>query len=1321
MIRIYSLMGMLSILLLPFTSTAQYCSPSYSSGCQFGDYIAGVQFVAISNTGTTCSPANYGNYIALSTNVNQSLTYTMTITNCPSYGEGFGVFIDWNQDGDFVDAGEFFGNGNVTGAGGTENISITVPMSATLGNTRMRVTCNYASAVTSTMSCGGTTYGEAEDYTLNVQAAPACGPATALNTSGITATTANLNWTAASGAVDYIVEWGSTGFSPGTGTQAGMASGVTGTTTSATSLSPQTTYQFYVRTNCGSSTSPWAGPVSFTTPCVAVMAPWTDPLTTTTTPACWNQTAGSGGPWVFTGNPGYDAAGTLDHTSSSPGNYAWIDHSGTDVGVSLITPMIDVSALSVPELRFWVFSHYGSGSLTPFNPTYVEAYDGSTWQPLLTVQGDFGPQWKEFNVVIPASYISNNLTRIRFRAESGGSTSDFYNDILLDDISVIQAPTCPAPTNLSLISASTSDVSYSWTTTGSESTWAYQYGPVGFTPGTGTSGLTTTNPDTISGLAPNSFYHLYIRAVCTPGDTSFLLGPLTFNTYDQGQYMEYDAACDTGFIDITATGTNLFLTDDSEAGITLPFPWLYQGTVVNQITVGNNGGILMNTLTGNVGYTMVAGYGLYPFAQDLDNDINNVDQVGVLWEVQGTAPNRKFIVMWKNRTHYPGTTYQNPVTFELIYEEGSNEIYYLYPDVDFGVPSFNNGGDAEIGVRGSQNINISINSPVYLSNNSCVHLYYTDCPKPTNLILGYTAPDEAAYSWTAGLSNEASWIVVYGLAGFDPATGGLSPLSVSTPDVTLTGLQELTYYDVYIYAVCASGDTSLALFGSFQTKPYCADVSSLSAVTSIDSVFSAWSWTASAPLYPATGFDLHYGSPGFDPATEGMLWSDDNQPGDTIADPGFMAGGVYHLYVRSICDTLESNYVGPISFTMPLTNDTVCGAQLLPVDGVAYSFSNAGATISGGELGIAPPATGAQTNDGWINSNLAFTTWFKFQAPPSGQIRISGVDQGYNGQMALYQVSNCGDFSTFNLIAANDNEIDGASLAPNFTWCALTPGTEYFLMHDAFSNTVSGIYSIKLSAIDLEAGASTGLVNLCSRDTINLFSGIAGYDPNGTWLDIQNTYHLVNDSLFSSTGLAYETFMFEYRLVDGCAMDSVVASFEVYPPSKAGTNGSLTICKNEAVGLLEGLGGVITAGGTWYDPNSTAIASSQIPVGALSIPGSYNYQYIVGNGVCPDDSSVVTVIVSNTCDFLSIDELSADGFELYPNPTNTLVYLSNSAQSGVYTLSVLDMKGRVLQKATEVLIGAEPKAVDLESYDDGIYLIRIERGGTSKTLRLIKQ
>jgi len=71
------------------------------------------------------------------------------------------VFIDWNKDGAFTaDETAFSGSGDAE-----VNGSITVPDYAAAGNTRMRVSIQYA---TYPGSCGSLSYGEVEDYRVSI-------------------------------------------------------------------------------------------------------------------------------------------------------------------------------------------------------------------------------------------------------------------------------------------------------------------------------------------------------------------------------------------------------------------------------------------------------------------------------------------------------------------------------------------------------------------------------------------------------------------------------------------------------------------------------------------------------------------------------------------------------------------------------------------------------------------------------------------------------------------------------------------------------------------------------------------------------------------------------------------------------------------------------------------------------------------------------------------------------------------------------------------------------------------------------------------------
>lgn len=141
--------------------SATYCTASGGND----EYISGVVCGSINNTGTTAD--GYHDYTTMSTSMSDCGTYPITVTNGNGYAsDQCGVWIDWNQDGDFSDANETISMTGTPGEG-PYNGTISVPSSATLGNTRMRVRITYSGTLN---ACGADSYGEVEDYTINVVA-----------------------------------------------------------------------------------------------------------------------------------------------------------------------------------------------------------------------------------------------------------------------------------------------------------------------------------------------------------------------------------------------------------------------------------------------------------------------------------------------------------------------------------------------------------------------------------------------------------------------------------------------------------------------------------------------------------------------------------------------------------------------------------------------------------------------------------------------------------------------------------------------------------------------------------------------------------------------------------------------------------------------------------------------------------------------------------------------------------------------------------------------------------------------------------------------
>ncbi|WP_264522348.1 fibronectin type III domain-containing protein [Flavobacterium sp. N1994] len=248
-----------------------YCTPTYSNGTSFGgDEITNVSLGTLNNsTGASASPYYTFYNTATIPNLSQSTTASISITFGSGSSQYAAVWIDFNQNGVF-EATEGVVSTVTGGSGGTITLNIPVPAGAILGNTRMRVRGGDDSALTTAQACGvsNSSYGETEDYIVNIIGLTPCttptSQPTSLVLSSITTTTIAGAFTNAStipsgylivrstsatppspiNGTTYAV--GSTTFGVGTLVIQGSVVASTSTSFSDTSLTSNTKYYYYI-------------------------------------------------------------------------------------------------------------------------------------------------------------------------------------------------------------------------------------------------------------------------------------------------------------------------------------------------------------------------------------------------------------------------------------------------------------------------------------------------------------------------------------------------------------------------------------------------------------------------------------------------------------------------------------------------------------------------------------------------------------------------------------------------------------------------------------------------------------------------------------------------------------------------------------------------------------------------------------------------------------------------------------------------------------------------------------------------------------------
>jgi subtilisin family serine protease len=194
----------------------------------------------------------------------------------------------------------------------------------------------------------------------------------------------------------------------------------------------------------------------------------------------------------------------------------------------------------------------------------------------------------------------------------------------------------------------------------------------------------------------------------------------------------------------TITGTDLSLGDDAVATVTPPFPIEFGGGSFSQMFVSSNGTISFTdaysdynnsfglATSGTPSFVQRPNTLVAPYWMDLF-PVKGTPQ-NVFWAVAGNAPNRQLVVEWRNvRSFLCRSAGSTAVTFEVVFQENSNNILFNYQDTIFGgnCTSQDDGQAAVIGVQTSPTTSVewSFQQQVWTSGGTSI-LWQSPPPAP---------------------------------------------------------------------------------------------------------------------------------------------------------------------------------------------------------------------------------------------------------------------------------------------------------------------------------------------------------------------------------------------------------------------------------------------------------------------------------------------------------------------------------------------------------------------------------------------------------------
>lgn len=317
----------------------------------------------------------------------------------------------------------------------------------------------------------------------------------------ITNQTTRLIW---QNITDYDSEWdiqyGNVGFVPDdNGTR------VNDTTYVLTGLTPNTSYDAYVRSACSNGEiGAWYKIGTFTTTCDPYTVPFTETFDATETQfECWriinNNDANS---WARNTNNPYSGTHCMNYTTALSNDDYLVFPPIQLTGDELLTYLISVRDNTRP-VKYSVLISTTGGQAKDFETVLLEETIN------LNAYREKEIDLRSYSGTVYLAFkISNQST-------SGGI-------LYVDDVIIDAYPTCKKPVDVTVSEDNAGvGIDMAWTERNNANRWEIEYVPEGSAIGQGTRMVANTNnPFNLTSVPNNTAHEFYVRSICGASDTS---------------------------------------------------------------------------------------------------------------------------------------------------------------------------------------------------------------------------------------------------------------------------------------------------------------------------------------------------------------------------------------------------------------------------------------------------------------------------------------------------------------------------------------------------------------------------------------------------------------------------------------------------------------------------------------------------------------------------------------------------------------------------------------------------------------------------------
>ena len=558
-----------------------------------------------------------------------------------------------------------------------------------------------------------------------------------------------------------------------------------------TGLTPDTYYTFDLVALCDDGDSSLMRSLTVHTTCTPVSelpyfygfedAVGTDPYSTTSINSCWNRISYSSSysyPYPYSEAASGSRSLCFYGYNSSAWSYA-------------VMPMFELPVDSL-QVSFKVRQMYESSYYFATLEVGVmdNPFDINTFVPVRSVNATSVVSWDSYHVYFNG--YTGTGRYIAFRTLGDPNSYD-YNYVLLDDVTVDYAPTCYPSDGFIVLSSGADNTIVCWNGNGVPDF------EVTYTDGTTSNTVyTTTDTLTLNGLSVATPYTVYIRAICSVGDTAdALVG--SFSTLNAlNATVPY--VCDFG----APEGAAWNYAQANQANIWTVGTAAYNGTT-------NNNGLYVSSDNGVTNsydaYSASTSFAYRNITLAADDYVFSYD-----WNCEGEGTSYAYDYM--RVAIFPAShpilagstswTYQTTPSDAVVLDNGSFMNFSGGWSTFSGEFSIADSGDYNIVFMWRNDGSVGSQPPAAVDN---IVITVNTCPMVSNLVDAGVGSTFASVDWVeAGTATQ--WQVEY-----TTADTTISFVTNSHP-VTINNLDTLSNVSVRVRPVCGDGDTGM----------YCAPV-----------------------------------------------------------------------------------------------------------------------------------------------------------------------------------------------------------------------------------------------------------------------------------------------------------------------------------------------------------------------------------------------------------------------------------------------------------------------------------------------------------------